>query len=508
MAIKELEVWVTLTGRTVGYYESKKYEIPKKKGKSGLVVDYSVPVLVKVEDLLPKCSVMVTKICDECEIPTPEPQTYLVVSTSREKNGGIDRCRSHAAVAAHQKRLLNLAYEKSLEFFAKNNNLDYLVQEYSDENSLPPSKIPYSYSKNVLWNCPICNKPYQATVHNRTGPNKTCCPYHGGHKVLAGYNDLWTTHPQIAQLLVNPDKGKELSAGSHEREEFLCPNCDHISPPKKICLVVRNGFSCSKCGDGISYPEKLIFNVLKQLQDLKQLMEFEFQKVFSWSKGKRFDFYIKQLKCIIETHGGQHEIGGWSSTAKEIQENDQDKKDLAIKEKGNVEHYIIIDCSKSILSYIKDEVLKSPLNLFFDLSNIDWTEAHNHSVSSWVKVACEHWNDGIKSTVEIAYIMGLHHSTAHRYLRQGKELGLVDYDPKEVQRKNGKTNGTASGKPIVQLSLGDKLIKEWPSARKAASELHISPATISKACNGKYATATTCGFKWMFKKDYEKLFLQ
>ncbi|MEM5599205.1 hypothetical protein AAHB53_28045 [Niallia circulans] len=56
-----------------------------------------------------------------------------------------------------------------------------------------------------------------------------------------------------------------------------------------------------KCSDGFSIPEKFMFNLLDYLQ-----VDFDYQKVFDWSLGKRYDFYIPMLNCIIETHGAQH----------------------------------------------------------------------------------------------------------------------------------------------------------------------------------------------------------
>ena len=49
-------------------------------------------------------------------------------------------------------------------------------------------------------------------------------------------------------------------------------------------------------------------------------------------------------------------------------------------------------------------------------------------------------------------------------------------------------------KPVKQLDLEGKLIREWGSAAEAGKELHINPSNISNACSGKVASAG--GFKW------------
>ena len=51
------------------------------------------------------------------------------------------------------------------------------------------------------------------------------CPYCSGHQVLTGFNDLATTHPEIARELVDGDPST-ISAGSHKK--FLWQgNCGH-----------------------------------------------------------------------------------------------------------------------------------------------------------------------------------------------------------------------------------------------------------------------------------------
>ena len=47
-------------------------------------------------------------------------------------------------------------------------------------------------------------------------------------RVVKGKTDLWTTNPDVACLLANPEEGYELSAHSHKKANFLCPNCHTI----------------------------------------------------------------------------------------------------------------------------------------------------------------------------------------------------------------------------------------------------------------------------------------
>lgn len=57
-------------------------------------------------------------------------------------------------------------------------------------------------------------------------------------------------------------------------------------------------------------------------------------------------------------------------------------------------------------------------------------------------------------------------------------------------------------KPVVGISLTDGSILEYPSARFAVKD-GFSLSCISTCCKGK--TKKHRGYKWMYKKDYEKL---
>lgn len=59
-------------------------------------------------------------------------------------------------------------------------------------------------------------------------------------------------------------------------------------------------------------------------------------------------------------------------------------------------------------------------------------------------------------------------------------------------------------KPIIQLTLDGKYIKEFTHCEDAAKELGFkSDESIRKACKEDWRTSG--GFKWMYKTDYEKM---
>jgi transposase len=143
----------------------------------------------------------------------------------------------------------------------------------------------------------------------------------------------------------------------------------------------------------------------------------------------------------------------------EEQENDKLKKELALNNGIKEENYIVIDCRKSELGWIKDNILNSELNNVFDLSNIDWLKCEEFALKNRVKEACNLKKEKYNLTAkEIGKIMKLDRKTIIRYLKKGTKLGWCDYDPKAEIRKSNSKNGKMSGKPVEvfkdDISLG------------------------------------------------------
>lgn len=61
-----------------------------------------------------------------------------------------------------------------------------------------PSTVSAGSEKNENWKCPV-GHIWKCRIYSRTGNSKTKCPICQGRKVLAGFNDLLTTHPELAK---------------------------------------------------------------------------------------------------------------------------------------------------------------------------------------------------------------------------------------------------------------------------------------------------------------------
>lgn len=277
------------------------------------------------------------------------------------------------------------------------------------------------------YTCNICGHSSEITENNIIGKNGSC-PCCSGQKIKEGFNDFYSKYPNLVKYMENPEDGKKITSNIHKKIKLKCPDCGAITLVSVSNFVNVGKFNCSKCSDGLSYPNKFMFSFLEQLN-----IEFEPEKVFSWVKSRRYDFYISSANCIIEAHGRQHfkDDRGFPIKLVEQQKIDEEKRNLALE--NGIEHYIEIDCSVSNLDYIKNNILNSKLNEFFNLSNVDWIKCDEYSVSSLLKKVCEYKRDNPNSTTgEICEIFKICRTTAKLYLRTGNKIwDWVKYNPEQ-----------------------------------------------------------------------------
>ena len=268
-----------------------------------------------------------------------------------------------------------------------------------------------------------------------------------------------------------------------------CPDCG-FEKWMIVANLFKQGFSCNKCGDGISFPNKFILNVLMQLN-----IDIELEKKFDWSNNKVFDIYIPTLNIIIENHGGQHYERGFESCGgrnlKEEQENDILKKELASN--NGIEYYIELDCRKSEMDWIKQSIMDSelPKLLNFKETDIDWLKCEEYCATNLVKIVCEIFESGIKDTPEIAKITRLSISAVRNYLKTGKKLGWCNYDSTIANHNRRRKIGKANSKKVYMYDLNKNFIGEFSSCNeldRLSEELFgikLNYSNISAVCIGK-----------------------
>ena len=325
-----------------------------------------------------------------------------------------------------------------------------------------------------------------------------CCNH--PKKIIEGINDIPTVAPWMIEYFQGGyDEAKLYTKGSDKKIIFKCPDCGQLKP-KRISQLNSNGLNCNKCGDGISMPNKIMFNILSQLD-----IEFEAEYGPDWIKPKRYDFYFKlnDKEYIVEMDGGFHYVDN-NLTGDKFEESKavDDYKDLKAKE--NHITLIRIDCNyknNNDFNYIKQNISESDFSQLFNFSIVNWENAFIFSISSRIKEACQLWKEGFKSTIEISKIMKLSSTTILRYLKKGSKLNLCDYIVEYFQKNRGK-------KQCKQvICLNNKYI--FDSINDAAKYIDKTGGTISAYLRGstKYAgkhPITNEPLRWQYYSEYIK----
>lgn len=282
-------------------------------------------------------------------------------------------------------------------------------------NDKTPYDVPYGTNKKYWWKCKLGHE-WESVLNSRN--SGVGCPYCSGLKTWRGFNDMWTTNPELASLLANPEDGYKYSKSAIAKLEWKCSTCGYMTK-KKVSEVNVSGICCINCHDGFSYPHKFMKNILSSIN-----VEFESEVSYSWSDSKRYDFYIPSLNTIIETHGEQHyKETGRRRTLKEEQKNDEYKRRLA-KENG-ISLYVELDCRVSDMEWIKNSVMNSELVNNLPLGDLDWRKIAIESEKSLVLEAWDMFKKGMK-VVEVHRKLKVSNSTSHNYFKKGKELGLIN----------------------------------------------------------------------------------
>lgn len=344
------------------------------------------------------------------------------------------------------------------------------------------------------------------------------CPYCSGHRVLVGFNDVWTTNPDVAKLLVDPSDGYKYTQCSNQKVHFQCPDCGDISY-KSLNHVSGYKFICNKCSDNISYPNKFGRFFLGQLP----ITNVDHEYSPDWAKPYLYDNYFEYngKAYIVEMDGEQHyvECSRCRCTLDERIQIDNLKDQLATEHDICV---IRIDCVKSECDYIKDNILSSTLSQLFDLSCIDWKSCDAFSQKNIVKEISIAYNNGNHDVTDLKRIFCVSSSSVQRYLQIGSKFGWCDY----TAAKSQKIGATKRTRPIVMINENDdvlyyfnsahrqlKQIKEVTGKELVSSNIYIACQTHTpyKGINFRYADeylSKEIVDEIKLKDDAEKLFFK
>ena len=123
-----------------------------------------------------------------------------------------------------------------------------LEKQWSKKNKIKPTEVSIGSHKKVIWRCEKGHE-WEAAVKSRT-INKIGCPYCSGYIFLKGFNDLQTTHPEIASewseknLPLKPD---EVNAKSRKNVWWRCGKCGNEW--KSVINARVKGTVCPVCAE-------------------------------------------------------------------------------------------------------------------------------------------------------------------------------------------------------------------------------------------------------------------
>lgn len=298
---------------------------------------------------------------------------------------------------------------------------------------------------------------------------------------------LWNKHPEIAQYLNNPDDGYKYLYSSKISLDFKCPICGYINQSYPSLIINKFGkFVCKRCGDGFSYPEKFLLSFFEQNK-----VNYQYQissKTYSWCGKYRYDFYLPDYNWLIEVQGMQH------YRYEDVIQNDILKKENAIP---YVTKYIELDARYSNLDYIKQSILNSDLNIFDQSS--DWEACGKYASKSLLQTICNEWNNCYDVIQYIADNHKIHIYTVLKYLKNGNEYGLINFNYNEyldyVKRKQYDKSSSSLCKNIICIETGE----EFSSIKDAQNKFGKQKSKqISKVINGHAETAY--GYHWKLKE--------
>lgn len=392
-------------------------------------------------------------------------------------------------------RIIKCSYKKRGDFVGKiccdylyevgehisdgNRNLT-IIDRYKGDNK----------ERRYKYRCNICGWD-DGTIkesHLKNGHGCSCC---ANRTIVRGINDIPTTDPwMVAYFQGGLEEASQYSRGSSCKIVPVCPTCGTVhSQPIEVHRINRkHGFSCVKCNDGYSYPEKFVYSLLQQV-GCNFIMQFS-SKNASWVGRYRYDFCLPEYMCLIETNGIQHykDAIHFSRSANRVvdveKQNDKAKQILA---ENNNYLYFSIDCQKSEKDWIRKSIVDSGI---FDLlgildTDIDWNKCHNFALSNLCKAVCDYKRAHPKETAQsIANHFSISIPTATSYLHIGNNIGLCHY----------------SGYKRIKMSYQDKIIGIFDSAKEITEDsrfLNYSIRCIRAVCRGVRKTYKGYNFEYI-----------
>lgn len=128
---------------------------------------------------------------------------------------------------------------------------------------ITPYDITPKSSRKFWWICPDTGKTWQATPKYRSAQSHSKSPYMTGKKVLPGYNDLKTSHPELAREFSDDNElsSCDVTPSSKKMVMWECSQCSHIWSAV-IENRTRRRSGCPKC-----FASSMVSNAEENLRE-------------------------------------------------------------------------------------------------------------------------------------------------------------------------------------------------------------------------------------------------
>lgn len=310
-------------------------------------------------------------------------------------------------------------------------------------------------------------------------------------------NRIINVAPELIQYLDNPDDAYKYSYQSNEKIWTRCPVCGHRDL-KFVNNLYRYGFICHCTSDGISIPNKIMFNILQQL-NIDFISEVNKSYGFLWMDNYLYDFYFKLNNelILIEMDGFFHQFQ---------RERDKIKTKLAIE---NGYKLIRINCiynNADPVDFIKDNILKSELSILLPLDKVDWKKCRRVATTSLLVQVCDMWENANISIQQMVKIFCVSRATIRHYLQKGHKIGLCpSYNSQEARYRSNLERAI----PIAFVKNDDicyvfSCAKEVEELSMKLFGVQCTRKGVQAVCNDEVSSHRGLNFKYITREEYKQ----
>ena len=410
----------------------------------------------------------------------------------------------------------------------------HLLKEWDYEKNtalglFPNHLTPYS-NKKACWKCSTCGYEWQTTIANRSAGFS--CPVCANRVIVAGVNDLATTHPELANEWDYEANGELLpqhvSYGMGKKVGWKCP----LGHKYKATLLHRSsGTNCPICNSGrqTSFAEQAVYYYVKKLYPSAIN---RYKDIFD--NGMELDIYIPELRYGIEYDGSfWHKQSGYEREQKKYEICKSNGIRL-IRIKAYAKQYSIEGPHFSDYTlFLKEDNVgaleKLIQSLYFRLCNInsrfcgEWenTIATVNIERDRYKISNYRYEQKDSFADEYPEVAKEWHPTKNEDLtpsmfRSGSSFlawwlcPVCGYEWKaslysrsqgsgceKCSRKNNAGQNHYKARKIYQYTREGIFVREWGAISEASKTLTINQSNMSMCADGKRAIAG--GYRWSYE---------